>query len=1011
MPTISDLNVRLGLVTTEFEKNLEKVTFTMRKSVASVNSSITAYNEKLELYGNGSRTAAEQTKFLKDSIDRLLKAGFKAASPQVQELANKLKAVQRESDVLKAKFTSMIETMRSRASSLSSLGDNLTIAVSAPLALFGGTAIKAAGEIESLRLALESTFVDAGRSVSEAKAELDALRQAALAPGLDFEQAVRGSIRLQSVGFAAEEARGILVQLANAVASTGGTALELDSVTRQFTQMIAKGRILQEDLTIIQENMPVISKAMEQAFGTRSADRLREMGITAEQFIAGITKQLETLPRVQGGITNALVNLTSGLKNQMARLGDEIDKTFNIGQVADTMIGALTKIVDYFTSLEDSSKRAVVQFALLAVAAGPVVKVISVLNGVGAQLVTGLKAVAGTGPAVVAFFKSIQSNGLAATLGITKLVQSWKALDLATKATTIGAVIAVVVALGVAFYTLTNRVNETVAAQKALSDVQKSAAESAAQEATKAEELVRVFTRENASRDDKRRAIEALKQLNPTYFGQLDAERATTEDVTTALKAYTKELIRAATVKQAVDKIAEIKTNLADLKDESKLTVLQTGFIATKSAIKSVLNPLQSLSAAQEALQEGGIQAVKNANDAKKAYEAQIAALQKLIDENQTAADITNQFGGAAAAASASVNGVAAAAGQSADNTKKMASALAAVNANLNAYEERVQLAGDGSRDTEAEIKLLSSSIDKLLKAGFSSASPDVEKLNQRLEDTKDTSAKLREEWDSLKNFFSDPTPTLPTVQAGSTGIQRPVADPTNVQDGAFGIVPPDAQGFRDTAQGIRDFTASIQASIEPMTTVQAIMNGLEKGTLSFSDAYEQAVEQIAESGSVVENAALAIGKAMAQSANEGATSFKQLAQAALGSAAKVARAYIIEGVASTVASALKTVPFPFNLAIGAAAGAAAGALFNNVIGRVGIPALASGGVISGPTLALLGEYPGARSNPEIAAPESKLRNIFRQEGAGQTEVYGIIRGEDILISSERAAANRRRVR
>lgn len=46
------------------------------------------------------------------------------------------------------------------------------------------------------------------------------------------------------------------------------------------------------------------------------------------------------------------------------------------------------------------------------------------------------------------------------------------------------------------------------------------------------------------------------------------------------------------------------------------------------------------------------------------------------------------------------------------------------------------------------------------------------------------------------------------------------------------------------------------------------------------------------------------------------------------------------------------------------------------------IPALAGGGVIKQPTLAMMGEYAGAGHNPEIVAPEDKLRGIFA-EGIG----------------------------
>lgn len=43
------------------------------------------------------------------------------------------------------------------------------------------------------------------------------------------------------------------------------------------------------------------------------------------------------------------------------------------------------------------------------------------------------------------------------------------------------------------------------------------------------------------------------------------------------------------------------------------------------------------------------------------------------------------------------------------------------------------------------------------------------------------------------------------------------------------------------------------------------------------------------------------------------------------------------------------------------------------------MPYLANGGVIDNPTLAMLGEYSGAKNNPEIAAPESTLRAIMSE--------------------------------
>ena len=63
------------------------------------------------------------------------------------------------------------------------------------------------------------------------------------------------------------------------------------------------------------------------------------------------------------------------------------------------------------------------------------------------------------------------------------------------------------------------------------------------------------------------------------------------------------------------------------------------------------------------------------------------------------------------------------------------------------------------------------------------------------------------------------------------------------------------------------------------------------------------------------------------------------------------------------------------------------------------IPAFANGGIISGPTMGLMGEYPGAKSNPEVVAPLDKLKDML---GGGQGGTF-VLRGQDLLLSVNRA--------
>jgi len=65
------------------------------------------------------------------------------------------------------------------------------------------------------------------------------------------------------------------------------------------------------------------------------------------------------------------------------------------------------------------------------------------------------------------------------------------------------------------------------------------------------------------------------------------------------------------------------------------------------------------------------------------------------------------------------------------------------------------------------------------------------------------------------------------------------------------------------------------------------------------------------------------------------------------------------------------------------------------------IQAFADGGIVSGPTLGLMGEYPNAASNPEVIAPLDKLQSMI---GGGKEGYIAStqIQGRDLAIVLER---------
>ena len=81
-----------------------------------------------------------------------------------------------------------------------------------------------------------------------------------------------------------------------------------------------------------------------------------------------------------------------------------------------------------------------------------------------------------------------------------------------------------------------------------------------------------------------------------------------------------------------------------------------------------------------------------------------------------------------------------------------------------------------------------------------------------------------------------------------------------------------------------------------------------------------------------------------------------------------------------------------------------------NILGNLGkIMGFADGGLVTGPTVGLIGEGIGTTaSNPEVIAPLDKLKN-FIGGGSQNVIVEGVIKGNDIFLSNRNTGTNRQR--
>lgn len=110
---------------------------------------------------------------------------------------------------------------------------------------------------------------------------------------------------------------------------------------------------------------------------------------------------------------------------------------------------------------------------------------------------------------------------------------------------------------------------------------------------------------------------------------------------------------------------------------------------------------------------------------------------------------------------------------------------------------------------------------------------------------------------------------------------------------------------------------------------------------------------------------------------------------------------------AGAVVKALSTDP----TGILAAIVASLSAVQIGLIAGAKIPALAKGGLAYGPQLAMVGDNPNSRVDPEVISPLSKLMDIFQGAGRQEVTVRGVISGRDLLLVQERAEQDRLRRR
>ncbi|MBH8558997.1 tape measure protein [Hymenobacter negativus] len=306
---------------------------------------------------------------------------------------------------------------------LKDIGSSLTQYVTVPLLALGGASVAASAKIDSLRRGLEAiTVQELGK---QGITGLQALQQAASLttdrmkelqviarqPGLGFEGAVQGDVRLRAVGISAEQSAKSIKAFANAVATTGGGKSEFDRVTVQLAQLSAKGKVLAQDLRPIIEAAPAVSGALQKLYGTVDSETisasLKKQGQSSTDFIAVLTEELSKLPQVTGGLKAMWENGLDALTLSAAKFGDGVAKAFNLQEVGQQLTDAITGLGDRFASLSPGVQKAIVVLGSLVAATGPVAVALGTLGAATPAVIAGIGYLRASGAALQGAFAAL----------------------------------------------------------------------------------------------------------------------------------------------------------------------------------------------------------------------------------------------------------------------------------------------------------------------------------------------------------------------------------------------------------------------------------------------------------------------------------------------------------------------------------------------------------------------------------------------------------------------------
>ena len=860
--------------------------------------------------------------------------------------------------------------LEASASRFSSIGANISMGISAPLGLLANQAITTAAEFETLETGLQTLT----GSVDKGTAAFERLKEFSAATPFQLQDLVAANNTMMGFGLSSDDAFDSLNQLGNIAAVMGS---DLNSMSLAFGQSAASGVAMTADINqFINQGVPMY-KLLGNVTGKSTAE-LKKMASESKITFPLIQEALEKATS-EGGMffegmkkgSQTIGGVLSTFKDKLAlalgTLGQSIAKALDFKTMMANLGDVIGRITNTFAGFSDTTKRIIVVIVGAVAALGPLMFALGGLTNVVVSAVSGLRL-----------------------LNTTLLANPFVAIA------------AVVIAIAIAFKKLYDESNEFRGVVN---------------------KLINTF------KNTFGRLLSTIRQLVDHLreaFTGITTEGDSAKSMLVSIGEFIGNIL-VKRVQRAVDVIRFLVDGFIDLYNSSDLFrgVLFGMVNGVKTLIEQVLRGLGSLAKAIGLLFKKEFK--KAGNEAKKGARQFLTAGQQAKDaffdgfEKGASADSRLKFG-----VKEAVEEVVPELTKVTEEVDKVAAQTAGAGEETRTYRDELadldKLLGDSLIDrNKALADALSIVREEMIKTSlaakdnvFGESVSDLKEYEKQIKGLQETNKEtekvmgLGERNRLLGESFTDiKIPDL-TAQIDKITVKPGKIEFTDVSN-ALQVL-----GLGGPLVGAFD---NLFASIEKKSTeLGRKMKSAFMISLGAFDLIRQAfdIANAAKQRKMEEDHKLELQRIEASTASEevkqkrkalAEQQFEKKSQAIKKRMAQKDKARaMFEAAINTAAAIAKVAANPLMIPIVAALGAAQVAM----IAATPIP-MAKGGILSGPTNILAGEYMGARNNPEIIAPLDKLRNMINTEQNINLQGAFRLTGDDLLLAVEQANKTRQR--